>query len=100
MGEINVLRGCQHPNIVTFKGSFKGDNEIWIAMELCEGGSVLDVMKILKAPLTEKQCQCVLLHCLRGLVYLHSESVIHRDIKAANVLITNDGVVKLADFGV
>ncbi len=69
-------------------------------MEFCEGGSALDIVKVTKHTLSERQCQCVLYHSLKGLQYLHSKNLIHRDIKAANILINKNGRCKLADFGV
>ena len=100
LSEIRILRDCSNEYIVNFKDTFYKDGNIWLAMEFCQGGSALDIIKVSKHTLSEKQCQCVLYHSLKGLAYLHSKNLIHRDIKAANILINSDGKCKLADFGV
>ena len=69
-------------------------------MECCGGGSVADLIKIMDSPLSEPQIAFVCDQVLRCLVYLHGERKIHRDIKAANIMLTDQGEVKMADFGV
>eukprot|EP01121_Diplochlamys_sp_Union-15-3_P000826 TRINITY_DN10688_c0_g1_i1.p1 TRINITY_DN10688_c0_g1~~TRINITY_DN10688_c0_g1_i1.p1 ORF type:complete len:285 (+),score=40.17 TRINITY_DN10688_c0_g1_i1:3-857(+) len=68
-------------------------------MEWCEAGSIKDIMKITQKPLSEKQVAEVCSQVLMGLVYLHSMNLIHRDIKAANILLNYKREVKLGDFG-
>ena len=98
--EIALLQECVHPNVVRYFGSFMGDDYLWIVMEHCGGGSVRDVLDATKSPLTEPQIAYVCGEALKGLVYLHSVYKLHRDIKCSNILLTDDGFVKLADFGV
>ena len=98
--EISLLQECVHPNVVRYFGSFMGDDYLWIVMEHCGGGSVRDVLDATKSPLTEPQIAYVCGEALKGLVYLHSVYKLHRDIKCSNILLTDDGCVKLADFGV
>eukprot|EP01133_Synstelium_polycarpum_P011180 gene11180-13024_t len=98
--EINFMKQCMSSYIVTYYGSFKKDNEIWIVMEYCGAGSVCDAMKITSKTLTEEQIAVVSRDVLQGLAYLHSVRKIHRDIKAGNILLNNKGESKLADFGV
>jgi len=100
MVEISVLRKCKHENIVGFSGSWLKGEEIFIAMELCDGGAVSDIFQVSQDPLTEDQIALITRESLKALAYLHSIGIIHRDIKGANILLTNDGDIKLVDFGV
>lgn len=98
--EIDVLKKCSSPNIVSYYGTaIKGD-ELWIMMDFCGVGSIKDYMNLALDVLSEAQIAVVCRECLKGLVYLHSKNIIHSDIKSANILLTNDCRVKLADFGV
>ena len=98
--EINVLKQCNNPYIIKYKNSYIKNNKIWIIIEYCEGGSILDLMHITKRKLTEEQISNIIRMVLKGLIYLHSQKKIHRDIKAGNILITKKGLIKLGDFGV
>eukprot|EP00211_Chloroparvula_japonica_P003125 CAMPEP_0119123404 /NCGR_PEP_ID=MMETSP1310-20130426/3353_1 /TAXON_ID=464262 /ORGANISM="Genus nov. species nov., Strain RCC2339" /LENGTH=527 /DNA_ID=CAMNT_0007113205 /DNA_START=175 /DNA_END=1758 /DNA_ORIENTATION=+ len=100
--EINVLKDCRHTNIVCYYGSAVPDpDSLWILMDFCEMGSVLDLCKTRPTKsLTEDQVGTVLGSVLKGLNYLHSKKIIHRDIKAGNILVNAAGEVKIADFGI
>lgn len=98
--EIAILRDCNHPNIVKYYGSCRAPDALWIAMEYCAGGSVSDVMHALGRPLEEGMIAYICGEALKGLTYLHSTGRVHRDIKCGNILLTEQGDVKLADFGV
>eukprot|EP01084_Bolivina_argentea_P179730 310547_1 len=98
--EIQLLRSCKSPYIVNFCGAYIKDDNIWLAMEYCGAGAVLDLMRVTGKNLTEKQIQIVMRESLKGLEYLHSKKLVHRDIKAGNVLLNHKGACKLADFGV
>lgn len=99
MNEIGILKDSECKNIVRFLGSDCSNTEVSIVTEYCGGGSVRDVINHLGA-LTEKQIIVIIKDVLSGLDYLHCKEKIHRDVKAANILLAEDGVAKLADFGV
>ncbi|KAK9791184.1 hypothetical protein WJX73_010684 [Symbiochloris irregularis] len=99
--EIDMLRECQHPNIVRYLGSWQARNALWIVMEYCGGGSVSDLITVAKDMHLEEDLVAYLVsEILAGLTYLHSIGKVHRDIKCGNILLSDTGQVKLADFGV
>ncbi|XP_047523542.1 serine/threonine-protein kinase mig-15 isoform X6 [Pieris napi] len=106
--EINVLKKYStHRNIATYYGAFikksppGKDDQLWLVMEYCGAGSVTDLVKSTKGQsLKEEWISYICREILRGLSYLHSNKVIHRDIKGQNVLLTDNAEVKLVDFGV
>eukprot|EP00158_Paraphelidium_tribonemae_P006903 Partr_v1_DN28027_c0_g2_i3_m57238 putative mitogen-activated protein kinase kinase kinase kinase len=107
LNEVNFLQSCSHHNIVSYGGCYlkksaglKGGKQIWIAMEYCGGGSVESIYKALRTPLLEKEIAVIIRESLAGLAFLHSVRKLHRDIKSGNILLTEMGAVKLADFGV
>ncbi|CAN6612943.1 sporulation-specific protein 1 [Trichomonascus vanleenenianus] len=97
--EINILKQMRCPNITQCYDSIVVETHLWIVMEYCGGGSCADLIKPLGG-LPEDLIGIIMREALRGLHYIHSEKKIHRDIKAANILVTERGQVKLADFGV
>nr|XP_053643611.1 mitogen-activated protein kinase kinase kinase kinase 3-like isoform X1 [Cherax quadricarinatus] len=97
--EILMMKDCRHPNIVAYFGSYLRRDKLWICMEFCGGGSLQDIYHII-GPLQERQIGYMCRETLRGLEYLHRMGKMHRDIKGANILLTENGDVKLADFGV
>uniref|UniRef100_A0A672N2N7 non-specific serine/threonine protein kinase n=1 Tax=Sinocyclocheilus grahami TaxID=75366 RepID=A0A672N2N7_SINGR len=97
--EIFMVKECTHHNIVAYFGSYLCREKLWICMEYCGGGSLQDIYHV-TGPLSELQIAYVCRETLQGLAYLHSKGKMHRDIKGANILLTDNGDVKLADFGV
>ncbi|SPP72682.1 mitogen-activated protein kinase kinase kinase kinase 5 isoform X1 [Drosophila guanche] len=97
--EIIMMRDCRHPNIIAYYGSYLRRDKLWICMEFCGGGSLQDIYQV-TGPLSENQIAYMCRETLKGLEYLHSMGKMHRDIKGANILLTEYGDVKLADFGV
>jgi len=98
--EIDILKKCSSPNIVSYYGCFRNGREFWILMDYCAYGSLRDLMDHMDGPLDERVVAHVCMGALAGLAYLHSKNIIHRDIKAANILLDGNGTPKLADFGV
>ncbi|XP_019055120.1 PREDICTED: germinal center kinase 1-like isoform X2 [Nelumbo nucifera] len=97
--EISVLQQCRSPYITEYYGSYLHQTKLWIIMEYMAGGSVADLIQS-GPPLDEMSIACILRDLLHAIEYLHNEGKIHRDIKAANILLTENGDVKVADFGV
>lgn len=97
--EIDLLKNLDHPNIVKYHGFVKSTESLNIILEYCENGSLHSISKNFgKFP--ENLVGLYMSQVLHGLLYLHEQGVIHRDIKGANILTTKQGLVKLADFGV
>lgn len=89
------------PNVTKYYGCHLDGPRVWIVMELAQGGSVSSLMKASPENcIEEKYVSVIIRETLTGLAYLHKSSVIHRDIKAANVLVTSSGNVMICDFGV
>lgn len=98
--EIDILTACRHPNIVELIEAYYYESRLWMLIEFCEGGAVDGIMNELEKPLTEPQIRYICHQLCQGLTFLHDNKVIHRDLKAGNVLLTLGGEVKIADFGV
>ncbi|MFH4974455.1 hypothetical protein AB6A40_001164 [Gnathostoma spinigerum] len=100
MVEVEILCKCKHPNIVQLYDAFTMGNTVSLMIEFCGGGAIDNIMMELSRGLTEPQIHCVMKEVLKALIFLHQNYIIHRDLKAGNVLLTSDARVKLADFGV
>eukprot|EP00644_Phytophthora_capsici_P006358 jgi/Phyca11/556721/estExt2_Genewise1Plus.C_PHYCAscaffold_940061 len=99
--EIRILERCESPFVVHYRGSFSYESQLWIAMEFCAAGSLADLHVLRRRlVLSEAEIAAVCANVALGLAHLHSRGLIHRDIKAGNLLLNGDGVTKLADFGV
>ncbi|KAH0565563.1 hypothetical protein GP486_001043 [Trichoglossum hirsutum] len=96
--EISILSELSSPYVTKYYGSYLKGSDLWIIMEYCSGGSCGDLMKPGLIP--EEYITIILRELLMGLEYLHGDNKLHRDIKAANILLGSNGQVKLADFGV
>ncbi|KAM7398135.1 hypothetical protein PAMA_006154 [Pampus argenteus] len=96
--EVKFLQRIQHPNSIEYKGCYLREHTAWLVMEYCLG-SASDLLEVHKKPLQEVEIAAITHGALQGLAYLHSHNMIHRDVKAGNILLTEPGQVKLADFG-
>lgn len=95
--EVVIMRDYHHPNIVDMYNSFLVNDELWVVMEFLEGGALTDI--VTHSRMDEIQVATVCKACLKALAFLHSNGVIHRDIKSDSILLAHDGKVKLSDFG-
>lgn len=97
--EIQFLADLKNaPNVTHYYGSFLSDTKLWIIMDYCAGGSVRTLLKA--GVFEEKYIAVIVRETLLALLAVHKLGVIHRDLKAANILITNEGNVQVCDFGV
>ena len=96
--EVLALSRLKHDHIVIYFGSEQTTKEFTVFMEYCPGGDISSILRQY-GPLALKVTRIYTRQLLQGLAYLHTENVVHRDIKGANVLLMTDGTVKLADFG-
>ncbi|KAF8001982.1 hypothetical protein HF325_002947 [Metschnikowia pulcherrima] len=97
INEILVMKDSQHPNIVNYIDSYLLKGELWVVMEYMEGGSLTEI--VTHSVMTEGQIGAVCRETLKGLQFLHSKGVIHRDIKSDNILLNTEGHIKMTDFG-
>jgi len=95
--EIQAMTLLNHPNIVHLYDVVEGESEIYLFMELCGGGSMLDYTRDI--PLPEPICRFYFEKLLDGLDYIHKTNICHRDLRLENILLDNKGVLKITDFG-
>lgn len=99
--EVDILTHCQQKNIIELYDTYLDGKRLYIFLEYCIYGAVDHLISTLEHGLDEKQICFIAFQVLQALDYLHTEQfVIHRDVKASNILLTQTGQVKLADFGV
>jgi len=99
--ELETLRKLRHTNITSYHGCCFTKDEDWIVMEFCEIGSIENIMDTLGETIAERYIAIIIKAILQALDYLHNDAkVLHRDLKSANILLTPDCDVKIADFGV
>uniref|UniRef100_A0A8C4HE63 Cyclin dependent kinase 10 n=1 Tax=Dicentrarchus labrax TaxID=13489 RepID=A0A8C4HE63_DICLA len=98
--EITLLLRLRHPNIVELKEVVVGSQleSLFLVMSYCEQ-DLASLLENMQTPFSEAQVKCIVLQLLRGLEYLHHNFIIHRDLKVSNLLMTDKGCVKIADFG-
>lgn len=97
--EIQFLAALKNtPNVTHYHGSFLDDTKLWIIMDFCAGGSLRTLLK--PGVFEERHISIIVREVLLALLAVHKLGVIHRDLKAANILVTKEGLVQLCDFGV
>ncbi|RMB88312.1 hypothetical protein DUI87_35324 [Hirundo rustica rustica] len=97
VNEIMVMKRNRNPRVVSYLDSYLVHEQIWLVMEYMDGGTLYDVIRMTK--IYEDDIATLSRECLQGLEFLHSNHVMHRDVKSLNILLRTDGSVKLADFG-
>ena len=105
--EINILKHLKqlnpHINVVDLKEVVVGQKQasIFLVFEFCDMdlGNIVDLMKRDKQYFTEPEIKCIMVQMLQGMHYLHRNFIIHRDLKISNLLMTREGIIKIADFG-
>ncbi|KAJ0022303.1 hypothetical protein NQD34_009793 [Periophthalmus magnuspinnatus] len=95
--EVVIIRDYHHDNVVEMYNSYLVGDELWVVMEFLEGGALTDI--VTHTRMNEEQIATVCVSVLKALSVLHTQGVIHRDIKSDSILLTHDGRVKLSDFG-
>uniref|UniRef100_A0A7N6F7Y1 non-specific serine/threonine protein kinase n=1 Tax=Anabas testudineus TaxID=64144 RepID=A0A7N6F7Y1_ANATE len=95
--EVKFLQKLRHPNTVEYRGCYLREHTAWVCVCVC--AQCLTYILFHKKPLQEVEIAAITHGALQGLVYLHSHNMIHRDVKAGNILLTEPGQVKLGDFG-
>merc|ERR1712137_1171443 len=96
--EVSIMANCSHPNIVRYYDCYHVEDELWVAMEYLEGGTISDLRRM-TIPFDECQIAFLAHECLKGLQYLHELGIAYRDIKPSNIMLTDAYEVKLIDFG-
>ncbi|XP_054509275.2 serine/threonine-protein kinase PAK 3-like [Agelaius phoeniceus] len=97
VNELMVMKMSRNLNLVNYLDSYLVGQELWLVMEYMDGGTLSDVIS--KTYLSEDETAAISRECLQGLDFLHSNNVIHQDVKSSKILLKTDGSVKLADFG-
>jgi p21-activated kinase 1 len=99
LNEVRVLRDLNHPNLVNFVNAYwrESENSLLIVLEYMDGGALTDIVS--ETVMKEKQIAAVCREVLQAISFLHEKGIIHRDIKSDNILLGQNGAVKVTDFG-
>ena len=96
--EIKIHKSLHHNQVVAFEHNFEDEENVYILLEICKNQTLNELLKRRKT-LTEIEVQCYILQLIKGLQYLHSHKIIHRDLKLGNLFLTDKMQLKIGDFG-
>ncbi|TRZ21453.1 hypothetical protein HGM15179_005674 [Zosterops borbonicus] len=96
VSEIIVMKRNRSPHVVNYLDSYLVCKELWLVMEYMDGGTLYDAIN--ETQMCKDETAIVSWECLQGLDYLHSNHVVHRDLKSLNILLRTDGSVKLGQY--
>ncbi|KAI8817463.1 kinase-like domain-containing protein [Fimicolochytrium jonesii] len=97
--EVEIHWQLHHPSILELYNYFEDKSYVYLVMEICQNGELYQYIHHRKFPLTEPEARGVVAQIVRGLLYLHANGIIHRDLKLSNLLLTENYDVKIGDFG-
>ncbi|ORY04226.1 Pkinase-domain-containing protein [Basidiobolus meristosporus CBS 931.73] len=99
VNEVEIQWQLQHPSILELYDYSEDEDTVYLVMEICTGGELYRYLKERKRPLTESEARCVMRQLVDGLLYMHSNGIMHRDLKLSNILLTDEYHIKIGDFG-
>ncbi|XP_065681888.1 uncharacterized protein LOC100207375 isoform X1 [Hydra vulgaris] len=100
MNEVKVLGMLSHPNIISYYDSFDEDGTLWIEMEYADGGTLADYLSKQENDMDERDILIIFSQMVSAIKYCHDHCILHRDLKTQNIFLTQEGKVKLGDFGI
>ena len=96
--EIKIHKSLDHPNIVRFQECFEDDDNVYMTLELCHNGSLMDMLRR-RRRFTEPEARFFMVQLIGACHYMHTHQVIHRDLKLGNIFLDQNMNVKVGDFG-
>ena len=96
--EIKIHKSLHHNQVVAFEHNFEDNENVYILLEICKNQTLNELLRRRKT-LTEIEVQCYVIQLIKGLQYLHSHKIIHRDLKLGNLFLTDKMELKIGDFG-
>ncbi|XP_063314489.1 serine/threonine-protein kinase PLK4 [Pelobates fuscus] len=97
--EVEIHCQLKHPSILELYNYFEDSNYVYLILEMCHNGEVNRCLKNRKKPFSEKEARHFMQQIVKGMLYLHSHGILHRDLTLSNLLLSNDMNIKIADFG-